>query len=58
MQNSQKLHHNKKIQKFFESVDQRSMWLEFHQERLTEHRLINPEMIQKAQTYLKNKIQK
>ena len=49
---------NKKIQKFFESVDQRSMWLEFHQERLTEHRLINPEMIQKAQTYLKNKIQK
>ena len=49
---------NKKVQKFFESVSQRTMWLEFHQERLTEHRLINPEMIQKAQTYLKKKIQK
>lgn len=47
---------NKKVQKFFESIDQRNMWLEFHQEKLTEHRLINPEMIKKAKSYLNKKV--
>lgn len=47
---------NKKVQKFFESQDQRTMWLEFHRDRLSEHRLIDPEMIQKAKSYLNKKV--
>ena len=44
----------KKVKMFFESIDQRSMWLNFHKNSLQEHQLIDPSTIQKAQSYIKN----
>lgn len=45
-----------KITRFFESENKRAMWLEFQKDKLVEHRLINPEMIQKAKAYLGKKV--
>jgi ribosomal protein S27E len=47
---------NNKITRFFESENKRAMWLEFQKDKLVEHRLINPEMIQKAKSYLGKKV--
>jgi hypothetical protein len=46
----------KKTHKFFESVEQRSIWLEFYNDALTETHLIDPQNITKAQNYLKKRI--
>jgi len=46
----------KRTSKFFESAEQRSIWLEFHKDTLTEHQLIDPDLISKAQNYLKKRI--
>jgi len=45
-----------KTHKFFESAEQRSIWLEFYNDALTETHLIDPQNITKAQNYLKKRI--
>jgi hypothetical protein len=46
----------KKVHRLFESVEKRSMWLEFQKSTLKEYRLIDPQNIDKAKQYLKKRI--
>jgi hypothetical protein len=45
-----------KVHRVFESEEKRQMWLEFHNDTLLEHRLIDPQNINQAKQYLKNKL--
>ena len=50
---------NQKVTKFFESTEERTMWISYHNKSsLRDVHLINPQTIKNAQNYLKNKIQK
>jgi hypothetical protein len=44
------------VHRLFESVEKRSMWLEFQKSTLKEYRLIDPQNIDKAKQYLKKRI--
>ena len=48
----------RRVQKFFETVEQRTLWLEYNQENLKETRMIDPSTIENAKKYLNSRIKK